>query len=118
MAMQYMQLAHHVQPTELCRNFLGPVWAKRAVSQAHLRPSSMEDCPAKNPFNFAATGVNTHPGWERRLVLSDRSERPRFATVVALAQMRTVELEPVPLNEVSLKYIILSFPHGAYWHVS
>lgn len=107
MTMQCMQLAHHVQATELCRSFLGSVWGKRAVLRARLRVSLVEECPANNSLNFAATGVRNKLACERRLVLSSRSERPRFETIVALAQSRPVEVEP--LNEVSRKNIILIF---------
>ena len=99
--MQYIQLARHVPSTELRRNFSGPLLAKRAVTEAHLRCSSLNVCQPKNPFYLAATGVHNQTGCETRLVVSGLSDRPRYASVVALAHTRTLELEPIPLDEVS-----------------
>lgn len=94
MAMQSMQLAHHVLPREVWRNFSGSGLGKRAVFQRNF---SLSECGfSENILNLVTAGFSSRRGGESRLVLSGRSERPRF---VALAQSRTVELEPVPLNE-------------------
>lgn len=72
--------------------------------EAHLRRSLANAHSAKNPRLYLAdTGVKNQVGRKARLV-SGGNERPRCATVVALAQMRTMEMEPVPLDEGTAKW--------------
>lgn len=97
MAMQYMHLAHHVHGAEVWRSGFSPGLCKRAVLQ---RPYSMKAICSESTLNLAAARWSTQAGCESRMVVSGRSERPRF---VALAQLETVELEPVPVNEDTTK---------------
>jgi hypothetical protein len=69
--------------------------------EAHSRRSLANAHSAKNPRLYLAdTGVKNQVGRKASLVAGGGNERPRCATVVALAQMRTMEMEPVPLDEV------------------
>ncbi|KAG0622520.1 hypothetical protein M758_3G103200 [Ceratodon purpureus] len=95
--MQSMQLGRHVPTTELCRRGSPGLGTGSALAGAYLRRSALSGCPDKSSrLCLAGTGVDNQAQCGARLVAGGRSERPR---VVALAQMRTLELDPVPLDE-------------------